>query len=1060
MKLSNLVKAFAPLLLLTSCSDDIKVNPDKPVTDSGLTILIPSMGEFTTRAIAPLEGDEGNFQNLDLFIFKDDGSFYKHESLANVTHETENGYDKYLISGVEKGQYHFFMTANIQDYLNEDTEAGDYIDLTSTSLTKSNLEEAILHFSTTRMLTADNLPMACLSTEIEEANKSTGLVEIKDPDQAVHAPLTFLCSKVRLTVLFNSEENGISNEFGDKSFDITLTGDNAPYLSYLSELTQVKYNSNTNIPVQKESDNTTISAWPLTLTRYQYPSNGDSYPVYNQSEGRPEENLTAEWDESTGNKKQKAWQGIIYVPENLTSTPTKINLSSRTEGNTQELQHSLDITTTENGSTTGTKRGGFYDVRVKVQNYNATDWKPEISIYDWQQTVLPVDFVHTYLEVERTTAEVTSIYDDVITYSTDGRGGIGLQCINPDNLTIKGVKVTTPVIVLDNVDETNHTLTLSANSDINVKDLDEGALIGTAICYITAGNIKKQIIVKYDLEAFFNITPVSITFNMNDKEEGKALASQRFEFDTNLGGIKLYKTNEAGNNATEITSSLVTGYTDNVTLVNVAGGDEETSTIKLTCSNTSTNKGYITVSVDNNWKCTHVSHHYFKAEPVTNDFQDKDFSQIIMVSVIPSEGNYRVYFRAINDYQKEENSYGLYADVFLSDDWSKFPTEDINKGTNLNYESNNWIDWWDNSGSSNKIEKNYHNIYIYGQIGETGSDFSNLGSDYGENWAYNDYDRGDPMDGDYTNPGWYYRDLAPKKEGYPKDITPGSTLFIFHNRANAEALHRCSHHNDPGVPLFNYEDREGWYLYDPTREPYYTVYDEKPVIEDVIYEIYTPFRPLNWFRNYGVSAGNSSYDAHHVFKIYGNLHDGEGLGKVNQIGNYYVTQLKFKAPQGDYAKNIILPGKGDGGKHYIFVCDQTGWAYLTPRIHMWNNSKGDYKPWGQGPLMKRISSPTGYDGDKPWWMFEVPAGWEQSYIKIVQNENLENQWNNSKLFDINNETLILYLDSNRTNNWQYYSEKYFMLTIFGGQSFTPVTENGNKIIRGYYKDGKWYKGRP
>lgn len=51
--------------------------------------------------------------------------------------------------------------------------------------------------------------------------------------------------------------------------------------------------------------------------------------------------------------------------------------------------------------------------------------------------------------------------------------------------------------------------------------------------------------------------------------------------------------------------------------------------------------------------------------------------------------------------------------------------------------------------------------------------------------------------------------------------------------------HRFTHHNDPGITLFNYEDREGWYLYDPLSDPYYRVYDEKPTVVDVEYTIYT-----------------------------------------------------------------------------------------------------------------------------------------------------------------------------------------------------------------------------
>lgn len=63
--------------------------------------------------------------------------------------------------------------------------------------------------------------------------------------------------------------------------------------------------------------------------------------------------------------------------------------------------------------------------------------------------------------------------------------------------------------------------------------------------------------------------------------------------------------------------------------------------------------------------------------------------------------------------------------------------------------------------------------------------------------------------------------------------------------------HRFPHHMDPGIPLFNYEDHEGWYLYDPTCIPYYRVYDDKPTIVNVDYVIYTRSKITSWRIDFG-----------------------------------------------------------------------------------------------------------------------------------------------------------------------------------------------------------------
>lgn len=72
------------------------------------------------------------------------------------------------------------------------------------------------------------------------------------------------------------------------------------------------------------------------------------------------------------------------------------------------------------------------------------------------------------------------------------------------------------------------------------------------------------------------------------------------------------------------------------------------------------------------------------------------------------------------------------------------------------------------------------------------------------------------------------------------------------------SLHRCPHHLEPGIPLFDYEDREGWIVYDPTSDPIWHVYDNMPEIEDIEYKVYTRSELFGWYKVYGIASEKNS----------------------------------------------------------------------------------------------------------------------------------------------------------------------------------------------------------
>lgn len=108
----------------------------------------------------------------------------------------------------------------------------------------------------------------------------------------------------------------------------------------------------------------------------------------------------------------------------------------------------------------------------------------------------------------------------------------------------------------------------------------------------------------------------------------------------------------------------------------------------------------------------------------------------------------------------------------------------------------------------------------------------------GSTRGYNFKWPGVAMKEDAENPGWFYFDL-------PVLAEPGKALIMFADGhdgpANNDPQKRYPAHMVPGVPLYDYADKDGWFLYDYQKGDDNGFVDDKPNIADkdmVIYRIY------------------------------------------------------------------------------------------------------------------------------------------------------------------------------------------------------------------------------
>lgn len=208
-----------------------------------------------------------------------------------------------------------------------------------------------------------------------------------------------------------------------------------------------------------------------------------------------------------------------------------------------------------------------------------------------------------------------------------------------------------------------------------------------------------------------------------------------------------------------------------------------------------------------------------------------------------------------------------------------------------------------------------HRVYLYYQYGETGGIVP-----VDQVWYFNGGYPGQNMSPDSNNSGWFYYDVESDavgennfgKPNHP--IKPGETLMIFSCGDNDVRVHRCPHHMDPGLPLFDYEDREGWILYDPTSDPYYRVYDSKPEIIDVAYTIYTKERVTGWFKLYGQNRFDNMNPGQ--FRIHRDTYCAD-IFTCDYDSGWFKTVINLKTVKGESEKGITL-NLSDGGKIVMF----------------------------------------------------------------------------------------------------------------------------------------------
>lgn len=945
-RLADILLSLAALLLLAACTDDADVYNTPASSEGNLCVYVPVTreGDEVTSSLDPSNPtynasvDECKINDLHLYAFpvEGNGTFLSQElpspEASNMLNENVASYQL----KIKPGTYRVYVVANMKDVLDD-----------KTINTEGDLKKVVLYYqpmSKHGMPVAKNIPMISEpDTKAADGSTVDGTITIKNTDKTpktVMANLRFTCVKVCLNLIYNPEDADMHPALKSNGLQITdIIG------KQLSPQTNLLWDGKFTNPDVSSEYATGIESSLYDAEKST--GNGSYYTSWTEIPANANVNnediITVE-GEGVANPvdKTKKWlfRATYYLPERYVaqaSQQSALKIGGAVGGSAIKnsyninLGHRKDETSTTEVPTF--PRGTYYEIVGRIKSLGNIDLDCVVGVEPWQMATIDVDLNHTTLWVSKTSAEVTSLQNAIIDYGTNAdASNITFGCDTKVEATGAGEL---PVVIVSEHDPAKKSLIFKINPAISVADFTKAnALKGTAKVWIKAGNIKKYLDVSYDVTPYFKVDPVDIVI-FYDKDNTAEL-TKVVKFTTNLGGIQFPSDRSDWKK-----------LSDNEYEVKYAQ-----STIRIKCDNTNVADGTFTITATSNPETTTTHVFTVKSIDAVKDAANKDIykEQQIRVTVRPPKGNYIIYMRAINDLAwcngggTEEYKHSLMLDEDSRignvnnnwrDGWWEAQEQDSN---------NNWQNvTWDNDLSPHP---DYHFVYVYTQIGETNADGTK--DENNTEWYFtkqydktadkrhtvshdkdmNDYKGkwwpGDMMTADNNNPGWYYYSISvgAKSVGVNKDgkaqktIKPGQTLLVFSNGTYLDAgflSHRFTHHNDPGITLFNYEDNEGWYLYDPLSDPYYRVYDEKPTVVDVEYTIYTKNKEITaWYSQFGVNngAGNSKFTMWCNNNNVPNEFECKEYGKKD--GNtWYKTILHLKAPLGEYDKILVLKVNGD-----------------------------------------------------------------------------------------------------------------------------------------------------
>lgn len=388
MKLSNrniFALLAASASLLTSCSDDVLSGKDSVSDEEGLIIYVPyvpegASPENTTRAIGNVNdfnGNEAAFKNLRLFMYKDGNEtpividLTKGVEISNA----EEGYKGYRVrEDLENGEYEMYAVAN--STISDNTSKTDLLKARATVPDD---------------ISVSGLPMSC-PNERMEVDYGSGTYNPVGTNRTisvtagssikVKANLRFAVAKVRVSVLNDLHPSHLMG-------NVTVT-DHAVASSLIE-----------NVPAPEERASSKIDG-----EYYAIPANASSTALSELNVDR--KNLT---EITPDGETPWVWQTVFYVPERLVQTDddhTKLVMEIGSDTKELILGHTDPV----KGRIV--ERSQFYDFVGTPQGQFTLD------VQRWTPDVLAGALNGSYwLQVDKTTVSIAAGFDTELAYQSN-----------------------------------------------------------------------------------------------------------------------------------------------------------------------------------------------------------------------------------------------------------------------------------------------------------------------------------------------------------------------------------------------------------------------------------------------------------------------------------------------------------------------------------------------------------------------------------------------------------------------------------------------------------------
>lgn len=499
--LSGMRKNFLAFLLSIlcctlnlSCSDLINENIDVLESDFiTLTINIPNSNTSSNFSLinrASLKVlQEGTIQDLWLCAYPVNDP----QGIEAIVKPLKDGQivdDKivYSVSGFKEGNYHIYLIANLDFYLDTGT--------INETLSEDNLKKIILNFTSDNFLEKGKLPMVCMPEDIIKDE----IYPVGISGNIIDANLKFLCSKVRYTILYNSEAEANDINFNEgNAFNVIPQ-------TALTSLGSTQFDELLNIS-------------SLNLSKTEYPEDNSPYFNIESSISVPTNlKVVDNWNDNS----QRAWQGIVYLPENLDpETPTKLSFTARDENINENKNYDFFLywNSQADKEAHGIERGQMYDIVAKVSRQGTTDLTTKLKVSDWDLNKIsytlqdPIELI-----VEKSELDLKASDWQILGFKSNIDFSFYSPVFEGKDVFIIEKHISEEKNNNFNLyDEWDNYLRVKLNPDIlydSYPDITNSEEYN--YFYIIAGNLHKKIRVNFNLEWFLEVTPSFIVIEAKD----------------------------------------------------------------------------------------------------------------------------------------------------------------------------------------------------------------------------------------------------------------------------------------------------------------------------------------------------------------------------------------------------------------------------------------------------------------------------------------------------------------------------------------------------------------